>query len=325
MSQQSFKNDDSVLTMLDICGSCITDIVYNGLFDKAIAIHEKNGIGIAEAYRQVLAFYVKESNTPKFYSEFLNMLYHYVRISTVFDTMSYPDCISTYAGFFVPRMYAASMTSEQKLNILTMVLGHTINEFITKINTEYISCIIDNHQDPINIEILQDAVLKIIITQRNKSYDKFIQSQADLKPVEAQKPSQPKCNKQVITNSKAMMRISTAFKKSIAKKTELEKKNKDLAAKNKQLSKQFMDLKELFLKHLNMQKEQNKTINDLKNQLLTQQRQPIPEVNQETKSDKVSFKEDGSQKEHDKHVTIADTVALDDNNIDDLFSVEYVE
>jgi len=267
MNSQTLNNDNTVLTLLDVCGSCITDIMYNFLFDRAIAIHEKTSIGLSEAYRQVLTDYVNESNTPKFYSNILNTLHHYVRMSTIFNMISYPDCISLYAGFFVPQMYVGSMTSEQKLNILTMVLGNTVRDFVVKIKNDYIGFIIDDHNDPTNIEILQDCILKIITNQRNQNYDKFIQSQKT-NNVQCEPSESIVKSKNKTINHKSLIKLSTAFKKSIARKNALETKNHALVKKNKQLSQQFTELKDILLKQIAIQKDQYRTIESLKKQLL---------------------------------------------------------
>ncbi len=261
MNTHQLEPDNTERTMLDVCGSFITDIIYNTLHDSAISMHDKAGMGIAEAYRCALDTYISASNTPKFYSDMLTNLFHFVRHSTVFNNMEYTECISMYASFFVPSMYVASMTSDQKLNILTMVLGNTLREFVAKVKRQYIGFIIDNHNDPANIEILQDAILEILLRQRSQSYDRFIQSQR--KPVEAPKT----------INQKSLVKLSTAFKKSIAKKNSLEKSNAALRKKNEQLTKHFEELKKMLLQQIAGQKEQNRVIEELKKQL--SDRQPV--------------------------------------------------
>ncbi len=261
MNTHQLEPDNTERTMLDVCGSFITDIIYNTLHDSAISMHDKAGMGIAEAYRCALDTYISASNTPKFYSDMLTNLFHFVRHSTVFNNIAYTECISMYASFFVPSMYVASMTSDQKLNILTMVLGNTLREFVAKVKRQYIGFIIDNHNDPANIEILQDAILEILLRQRSQSYDRFIQSQR--KPVDAPKT----------INQKSLVKLSTAFKKSIAKKNSLEKSNAALRKKNEQLTKHFEELKKMLLQQIAGQKEQNRVIEELKKQL--SDRQPV--------------------------------------------------
>ncbi len=260
------NNDNTVLTLLDVCGSCITDVMYNFLYDRAIAMHEKTGMGLSEAYRQAVAEYIQESNTPKFYSVLLNTLHHYVRMSTVFNTLSYPDYISLYAGMFVPQMYAKSLTNEQKLNILSMVLGETVREFADRINKEYIRCIIDDHQDTTNVEVLQDCVLKIMLAQRNVNYDRFIESQQDAQ-TDASKEAPPRKTVMRKAASVQLTKLTDAFKRSIAKKNAVEKKNATLLKKNKQLIAQFNELKAMLLSQIAVQKEQAGVIDELKKRL----------------------------------------------------------
>ncbi len=320
MNFQTLKNDNTVLTLLDVCGSCITDIMYNFLFDRAIAIHEKTSMGLSEAYRQVLSEYVNESNTPKFYSVLLNTLHHYVRMSTIFNTISYPECISMYAGLFVPQMYVTSMTNDQKINILTMILGNTIRDFSVKIKNDYIGCIIDEHQDTTNIEILQDCVLKIIIAQRHQNYDKFIQSQKCNAIVDNNTPENKpivakKSNQRAQINSGSLVKLTSAFKKSIARKNALEKKNASLIEKNQQLHKQFNELKNMFLKQISVQKEQYQIIEDLKKQL-TSATQSIS-----TTASKHGDIEEIEQEPEEVTNHESDT---ESSKLDDMFSVEYV-
>ncbi len=264
MTAQLLSNEKTVLTLLDVCGSCITDVMYNFLYDRAIAVHEKTSKGLTEAYRQVLGEYVQDSNTPKFHSLLLNTIHHYVRISTIFQDISYPECISLYAGLFVPQMYIPSMTAEQRLNILTMVIGNTVREFANEILCDHIRCIIDDHQDPINVEILQDAVLKILINQRNISYDRFIQSQKE------NKPKTKKATAAKPLPKKSLAKLSEAFKKSIAERTALKQKNTLLTKKNKMLTNQITELKAMFLAQLASQKEQSGLMAGLKEQIQKQ-------------------------------------------------------
>lgn len=319
MDLKLLNNENTVLTLLDVCGSCITDIVYNILFDRAIAIHDKTGKGVAESYRQVIADYIKESNTPKFHSLLLNTIHHYVRMSTVFNTISYPDCISMYASLFVPNMYSKSLTSDQKLNILTMILGNTVREFCNKVLVQYIKCIVDEHQDPINVEILQDAILQIIITQRKGSYDKFIASQVEHNPVV--KPTGKIIDKECKTVSKAstvqLTKLTDAFKKSIAKKSAVEKKNKLLIKKNNQLMKQFNELKGMFLKQINLQKEQATIIDELKKQLVSKTKKELTSPKQIKASDNDMDEEYGFKLDTDEP-----DVETDD---DKMFDIQYTD
>jgi len=300
MKSSTLSSEKTALTLLDVCGSCITDVVYNFLFDRAIVIHERTSMGLTEAYRQVLAEYINESNSAKFYSVLLNTLHHYVHISTVFQDLSYPDCVSLYAGLFVPQMYIQSLTAEQKLNILTMIIGNTVKEFINEILKEHIRCIIDDHQDPINVEVLQDSVLKILIRQREVSYDRFIESQ--------QTPTKPQKKKAMVASSKSLIKISNVVKKTMAKRSALEKKNTILIQKNKNLVNQINELKKMFLAQLDTYRTQTALVKELEKQMVSNK-----------SNDQIMDKAQ-------MVVPINETIEEQDTSDDeDMFSVQYID
>ena len=257
------SNDQkTILSLLDISGSCITDIFYNHLYDRAIAVHEKTSKGLTECYREAIKDYVGESSSPKFYTLLLNSIHHYVRMTTIYSELSYTDCISLYANLFVPSMYINSLTIEQKVNIVSMILGNVVKAFADEIIQQHIAVIIDDHGDSVNIEVLQDAILNILLDERESSYDRFIQSQKPKKKVVITNTPTS-----TLSNPKAIVKITTAFKKSVADRASLKKKNNALQKKNKALAEGLRELKAMLLNQINTQKEQSATIDELKVEL----------------------------------------------------------
>lgn len=295
MKNQSSTDERTTLTLLDVAGSCIVDIFYNHLYDGAIHMHERTSRGVTECYREVIAEYVKERSSPKFYSMLLNSIHYYMKMSTKYNAVSYGDFISLYAGLFVPKMYSTSLTLEQKINILSMILGNVVKNFADDVNQQHIRCIIDDHSDADNVTILQNAILDIMRSERDKSYERFINSQKQTK-----QSKKPTIN---TTQMKAINKLTDAFKKSLAERTALKKKNSDLTKKNKDLASQFGELKSLFLEQLKSQKSQAAVISKLKADL-------------ETRSSVTST---GTQVD----LPIANDFAHQDD--DELFSVQYVE
>lgn len=258
MKNQSKIDDKTLLSLLDVSGSCVVDVAYNHLYDRAIAVHEKTNASLTDCYRRALLDYVEERKSPRFFTILLNSLHHYTRMSTIYNDISYQDCINLYSSLFIPQMYIPSLTFDQKLNLLTMIFGETIKLFVDKIIEQHISCIIDDHNDPINVEILQDCVLKILLNQRATTYDKFIESQK--KPSAESKKNSEK-------QPQALMKITDAYKKALNERMSLKKRNTQLLKKNKALIKQFEDLKKMFLSQLSIQKDQTKIIQELKTKL----------------------------------------------------------
>lgn len=317
MKKRTNNEEKTVLTLLDVLGSCIVDIFYNHMYDRAIAIHEKTNKGLTECYRKSTTDYINESGSSRFYSMLLNSLHHYVRMSTIYTDLSYPDCITLYSSLFVPKMYNASLTNEQRVNILSMVLRNANDRFANEIISQHISGIIDDHADPENIEILQDSILKILLNERDVSYDRFIQAQ---KPeVEPQALTKSNSNQLQSNKSQAIIKISAAFKKSITERAMLKKKNAALVKKNKALVSQFDELKNMFLNQIKLQKEQSQIIQALKSKI-----QSTPIINSSPINHKIDSMSDTEQ-QIDNHQTRSQENQFIEEEDDELFSVQYID
>ncbi len=304
MKKQLTADDKTILSLLDVSGSCIVDIFYNHLYDRAIAVHEKTSNGITECYRNAIASYVKERTTPRFYTVLLNSIHHYVRMSTIYNDISYTDCIFLYSSLFIPQMYANSLTNEQRINLLSMILGNVIQDFADEILQQHIAVIIDDHNDPINIEILQDSILKIMVNHRNNSYERFIKSQKEQTSVKKSNVS-----KKSLVQSKAINKLTDAYKKCVTDRVSLKKKNIVLQQRNKELTQQFNELKSLFLTQISAQKEQTKLIEQLKSQLEL----------------KLAQRDSNELKNFEEPNILTTTYPEDEEDDDQLFSVQYIE
>ncbi len=311
----------TILSLLDVFGSCITDVFYNHLYDRAIAVHEKTSTGITECYRNVIKEYVQESSSPKFYTILLNSIHYYLRMSTIYNDISYPDFITLYTSLFVPHMYVASLSAEQKINIVSMIIGSCVNEFASEINQEHIRCIIDDHNDPVNVEVLQDAILKIIIKQRDLNYNRFIESQKTIKNKNETRKTEPSNQKQKNNaHALAMAKLSSAFKKSVLDKSTLKKKNNALTKQNKILVNKFNEIKTLLLNQLAYQKEQSNYISLLQSQLKSNN---TVSTNDQTNSNESQQNQSNMVSEMNSSSPSYDTI-YDSADGDDLFSVQYV-
>ncbi|KAG1683828.1 hypothetical protein DVH05_012779 [Phytophthora capsici] len=90
-------------------------------------------------------------------------------MSTIYQNLSYSDSVALYAALFIPNMYVTlfisnmyvtSLTSEQKLNILSMVFGNSVRAFREEVVAHHIACIIGDHTNPVNMELLQKPSLQ---------------------------------------------------------------------------------------------------------------------------------------------------------------------
>lgn len=313
MKRTSRNGDEkTVMSLLDVLGSCLVDIFYNHMYDRAIAVHEKTSRGLTECYRQSIQNYMSESKDSHFYRVLLNSLHHYVRMSTIYTDISYTKCIEVYASLFVPQMYSNSLTTDQRVNLLSMVLKNTVHTLVNEIMQQHIGCIIDDHSDVTNIEILQDVVLRVLILQRESSYDRFIQAQKKNCSKMETKPSKAtKATKATFLEGQAMARLNAALKKFVAERSILKKKNATLMAQNTTLVNQFNNIKTMFLKQIQMHKDEVNLISQLKSKLqhLEQQSRASTQSRTSAKSDAAKVNEEDTGSDFD----------------DELFSVQYIE
>lgn len=248
-------DENKARSLMDVIGSSVVDIIYNHMYDKAVIIHQKTQNGIAECYRTSICEYINEIGTAKFYNTLLNTLHHFTRYSTSMATITYTDCIDLYASLFIPQMYIRSLTSEQRLNYLSMVLGKVIREFCNIVLQSHLRAIIDDHMDPINVEVLQDEILQLFLEERERSIDEFIQSQKQEKeePVPA-----------TTVKPKSIAKIADAFKKSINEISILKKKNIKLAKQNALLLDQMKQMKTIVYTQIEAYKQQTALVEELK-------------------------------------------------------------
>lgn len=242
-------NEKTIISLLDVCGSTLVDITYNHMFDRAIHMKDKTGNSLTECYKISIINYLKESSSPQGYKMLLNTLHHYTRLTTIHKNISLGDCLDLYIHCFVPQMYVTSLNEQQKHDVLSLIFRTTIEKFCKEILTEHLHMIIDEHMDPSNAEILQDTVLKILWYQRESSHQKFIDSQ--------KKPNKStKVVSKGIKNN-AIIKLTESYKKSVEECVSLKRKNN-------RLEKKFKELQQMFLNHLNIFKNMQVELDELK-------------------------------------------------------------
>jgi predicted RNase H-like nuclease (RuvC/YqgF family) len=94
------------------------------------------------------------------------------------------ECIDKIVREFVPADYFASLNKEQKRNILRSVLIESIREFTKIVIGEFLGAIIDNHDEPANVEALKEKMVDTFIMQRETMFHKFLDCRAGGRPDE---------------------------------------------------------------------------------------------------------------------------------------------
>lgn len=257
------RQQEKIISLLDVAGSTIVDIFYNHMYDRAIAMKEKTEHNITDCYRSAILDYVKSSDSTNFYKVLMNSIHYYTKVSTIYHSISLVNCIDLYASLFVPEVYLQSFTEKQKNDILSMVLRETIKEFSTELLTNHLAIIIDEHQDDTNIGVLQDVILRELIKHRDKSYLRFVQ--CEKKKSSAEKtPKIDKKNPVLKSNQtqKTLIKLTRLYKESIDDKTKLKKRNAELQSKYKSVVTQCKDLQTMLLNQIRLYKTKESELSE---------------------------------------------------------------
>lgn len=262
MNQQS---QNKIISLLDVLGSTIVDVFYNHMYDRAIAMKEKTEHNITDCYRSAIVDYVKSSDSSEFYKTLVHSIHYYTRISTVYSDLSFVDCLNMYSGLFVPEVYMQSLTEKQKHDILSMVLRESVRSFSNELLSTYLAIIIDEHQDPTNISVLQDVILRELLNHREKSYAKFIQceqkkkttAKTATKGIPIQKPKT------------ALSKLTKLYKDVLDEKTKLKQKYNQLQQKYKASCSQAQELHGLLLTQIQLYKNKEAELESYKSNSIT--------------------------------------------------------
>lgn len=188
-AQQSRLFDKSTLqprtiSVYQIVGAYLTDIYYNHLFAEAHKFRGKGEVPtITEGYRHATFAFLscldhnaKSTYKAQQYKQLLIGINEYFKTWTSFNTLTVSDCIDKIVREFVPEDYFKQLDKEQKNNILRMVVTNTLREFTKIVIEEFLSAIVDNHDEPANIEALKERIIDLMISEREKMFHKFIAS-----------------------------------------------------------------------------------------------------------------------------------------------------
>lgn len=172
------------ISVYQIVGAYLVDIYYNHLFAEA---HKYRGKGevptVTEGYRHATFAFLsgldhnaKATYKAQHYKQLLIGINEYFKAWTSFNTLTVSDCIDKIVREFVPDDYFKQLDKEQKGSILRMVLTSTMREFTKIVVGEYLSAVVDNHEEPANIEALKDRIVDVMISEREKMFHKFLAS-----------------------------------------------------------------------------------------------------------------------------------------------------
>lgn len=169
------KYTQSTLSKFDIIGSYFVNLFYNEFYSKAKVL-KLNGsfINLTEAYKNILGSYLDFIKKPEFFKQIVKGIHAYCISTTKYTTMTHKECIDFMVHEFIPEKLWDSIRENQKNKLFHESIGNCISIFVESIINSRIHIIIDNHDQPENIIILQDLFLSIILLEKDKIYSKFL-------------------------------------------------------------------------------------------------------------------------------------------------------
>ena len=181
----------TTVSVFQIVGAYFVDVYYNHLYTEAIKFKTDGKVAsVTEGYRHAtFAFLTALDNKakgykPEHYNKLIQGINEYFVFWTTYSSLTLSECIDKIVREFVPADYFASLNKEQKRNILRSVLIESIREFTKIVIGEFLGAIIDNHDEPANVEALKEKMVDTFIMQRETMFHKFLDCRAGGRPDE---------------------------------------------------------------------------------------------------------------------------------------------
>lgn len=181
----------TTISVFQIVGAYFVDVYYNHLYTEAIKFKTDGKVAsVTEGYRHAtFAFLTALDNKakgykPEHYNKLIQGINEYFVFWTTYSSLTLSECIDKIVREFIPADYFASLNKEQKRNILRSVLIESIREFTKIVIGEFLGAIIDNHDEPANVEALKEKMVDTFIMQRETMFHKFLDCRAGGRPDE---------------------------------------------------------------------------------------------------------------------------------------------
>jgi len=261
------KYTQSTLSKFDIIGSYFVNLYYNEFYTKSKTL-KLNGTcaNLTDGYKNILCSYLDFSKKPEFFKQIVKGIHTYCISTTKYTTMTHKECIDFMVYEFIPQALWNSLRENQKNKLFHESINSCITIFTEKIISNHLYIIIDNHDNPENITILQDLFLKIILLEKDKIYSKFInpnkQNNVNIEMFRDKLYNLVNEKKQIIDKNNLLTKKNNILEQLNKKNAhiiiELQKKNKSIADKFKIISERNNKLQSIIKQYeYNLSKHNN--------------------------------------------------------------------
>ena len=185
--------DPKVISTFEIIGSFFVDAFYNDLYLKAkdkVKL-ESRSRSLTDAYKYYIEAYMYGIKSNKeHYSGVIKNLHKYYQVNTRYFNggLVFSDFENKILSQFIPPEYYQHLNEREKDSSLCMIITETICNFGVKVcDIRYLSLIIDDHKNEMNVRVFQDIIIDVMIMIREKYFNLFakkIHQKNDKVPIE---------------------------------------------------------------------------------------------------------------------------------------------
>ena len=164
------------LNTFELISAYYIDIYYNHLYFHAQNLKtEGKVLSITMGYKYTLDAFLTSMNSPDFHKKHtIDLKELFAEYDNPMSSMTYNVYLDKIAREFVPMDYCNVLNYNQKTHVIQNVLTQANKKFIFKIMQEYLIMIIDDHNEPDNIRVMQEAFIDVLLMEREVFYERFI-------------------------------------------------------------------------------------------------------------------------------------------------------
>lgn len=162
------------LETFEMIAAYYIDLFYNHLYFEAKKLrNDKVVSSITEGYKHTLTSFLQGIEDPRLYKKSL-LAMHTFFIDNGFSSITFTQCMERVTREFIPEDYYDSVINSKKNSILRSMLNSVNKNFILKLVNNYLSMVIDQHNEPDNTRMLQDEFIDLLLIEKESMYKRFI-------------------------------------------------------------------------------------------------------------------------------------------------------
>jgi hypothetical protein len=163
---------------MEVIASHVVHLYYNVIYDEARHRSGDSGTTVTDEYRNSCATFLRIFDKTIPYRKYVSDLHNHFRKVTSGTTISFSECVDKIIKAFMPEEYFRHLKNKQKDAILKGILESSIKQFNGKLfSSNSLTTIIDKRGESASVRALQDIMVEILVTEREKITAKLFDAQ----------------------------------------------------------------------------------------------------------------------------------------------------